>query len=159
MYDNSRINGAEVHDINLLGDVSTDNPQWKFNEIDGVDSMTYDAGTNAQTGELNINGQGNLNQTPGIADDLVPPSFTQVERLSSSQIDRQSESLLRPGQTMTTLYINDETKMFDLTDIFGFDRKVITPDIVNTEAVFVTGRSLDNTNVEVTMNITYVEQL
>ena len=32
----------------------------KFNEIDGVDSMTYDAGTNAQTGELNINGQGNL---------------------------------------------------------------------------------------------------
>ena len=159
MYDNSRINGAEVHDINLLGDVSTDNPQWKFNEIDGVDSMTYDAGTNAQTGELNINGQGNLNQTPGIADDLIPPSFTQVDRLSSSQIDRQSESLLRPGQTMTTLYINDETKMFDLSDIFGFDRKVITPDIVNTEAVFVTGRSLDNTNVEVTMNITYVEQL
>jgi len=49
--------------------------------------------------------------------------------------------------------------LFDLSDIFGFDRKVITPDIVNTEAVFVTGRSLDNTNVEVTMNITYVEQL
>ena len=159
MYDNSIVNGAEIHDINLLGDVSTDNPQWKVNQIDGADSITYDAGTNAQTGELNINGVGNINQTPGIADDLVPPSFTQVDRLSSSQIDRQSESLLRPGSTMTTLYINDETKLFDLSDIFGFDRKVITPDIVNTEAVFVTGRSLDNTNVEVTMNITYVEQL
>ena len=60
---------------------------------------------------------------------------------------------------MTTLYINDETKMFDLTDIFGFDRKVITPDIVNTEAVFVTGRALDGTNIDVTINITYVEQL
>ena len=159
MYDNSAVNGAEVHDINLLGDVSTDNPQWKFNQINGVDTTVYDAGTNAQTGELNINGVGNINQTPGIADDLVPPSFTQVNRLSSSQIDRQSESLLRPGQTTTTLYINDETKMFDLSDIFGFDRKVITPDIVNTEAVFITGRSLDNTNIDVTINITYVEQL
>ena len=159
MYDNSAINGAEVHDINLLGDVSTDNPQWKFNQINGVDTTVYDAGTNAQTGELNIDGVGNITQTPGIADDLVPPSFTQVSRLSSSQIDRQSESLLRPGQTTTTLYINDETKMFDLSDIFGFDRKVITPDIVNTEAVFITGRSLDNTNIDVTINITYVEQL
>ena len=159
MYDNSSINGAEVHDINLLGDVSTDNPQWKFNQINGVDTTVYDAGTNAQTGELNIDGVGNITQTPGIADDLVPPSFTQVSRLSSSQIDRQSESLLRPGQTTTTLYINDETKMFDLSDIFGFDRKVITPDIVNTEAVFITGRSLDNTNIDVTINITYVEQL
>ena len=159
MYDNSAVNGAEIHDINLLGDVSTFNPQWKINQIDGVDTINYDAGTNAQTGELNIDGVGNINQTPGIADNLVPPSFTQVNRLSSSQIDRQSESLLRPGQTMTTLYINDETKLFDLTDIFGFDRKVITPDIVNTEAVFVTGRSLDNSTIDVTMNITYVEQL
>ena len=159
MYDNSALNGAEIHDINLLGDVSTYNPQWKINQIDGVDAINYDAGTNAQTGELNIDGVGNINQTPGIADDLVPPSFTQVNRLSSSQIDRQSESLLRPGSTMTTLYINDETKLFDLTDIFGFDRKVITPDIVNTEAVFITGRSLDNSTIDVTMNITYVEQL
>ena len=159
MYDNSEIRGAEIHDVNLLGDISTMNPQWKINQIDGVDTGVYDAGANAQTGELNIDGVGNINQTPGIADELTPPAFTQVDRLSSSQIDRQSESLLRPGQTMTTLYINDETKMFDLSDIFGFDRKVITPDIVNTEAVFITGRSLDNTSIDVTMNITYVEQL
>ena len=159
MYDNSAVNGAEIHDINLLGDISTDNPQWKINQIDGSDTAVYDPSSNAQTGELNIDGVGNITQTPGIADDLVPPAFTQVDRLSSSQIDRQAESLLRPGQTTTTLYINDETKMFDLTDIFGFDRKVITPDIVNTEAVFITGRSLDNTNIDVTINITYVEQL
>ena len=159
LYDNSEIRGAEVHDINLLGDVSTDNPQWKINKIGGVSTGTYEAGANAQTGELDINGNGNQNQTPGIPDDLVPPAFTQVNRLSSSQVDRQSASLLRPGQTMTTLYINNETQMFDLTDIFGFDRKVITPDIVNTEAVFITGRSLDGTNIDVTINITYVEQL
>ena len=158
-YDNSEIRGAEIHDINLLGDVSTANPQWKINKIGGVSTGTYDAGANAQTGELDINGNGNQTQTPGIPDDLVPPAFTQVNRLSSSQVDRQSESLLRPGQTMTTLYINNETQMFDLTDIFGFDRKVITPDIVNTEAVFITGRSLDSTNIDVTINITYVEQL
>ena len=159
MYDRSRINGAEVHNIDLLGNLDTFNPQWRVNQIDGVDTASYDAGTNAQTGELNVNGQGNINQTPGIPDDLVPASFTQVDRLSSSQIDRQAESLLRPGQTTTTLYINDETKLFDLTDIFGFDRKVITPDIVNTEAVFITGRSLEPSNIDVTINITYVEQL
>ena len=129
------------------------------NQIGGSDTINYDAGTNAQTGELNIDGVGNITQTPGIPHDLTPPAFTQVDRLSSSLIDRQAESLLRPGQTMTTLYINDETKLFDLTDIFGFDRKVITPDIVNTEAVFITGRSLDNSTIDVTMNITYVEQL
>ena len=159
LYDNSELRGAEIHDINLLGDVSTYNPQWKVNKIGGVSTGTYEAGTNAQTGELDINGNGNITQTPGIPDDLVPPAFTQVNRLSSSQIDRQAESLLRPGSTMTTLYINDETQMFDLTDIFGFDRKVITPDIVNTEAVFITGRSLDGTNIDLTINITYVEQL
>jgi len=159
LYDSSVVYSGEIHDINLLGDVSTKNPQWKINQIDGVNSGTYNAGTNNQTGELDVNGNGSISQTPSGIDELVPPAFTQVNRLSSSQVDRQAESLLRPGNTMTTLYINDETKMFDLTDIFGFDRKVITPDIVNTEAVFVTGRALDGTNIDVTINITYVEQL
>ena len=121
--------------------------------------VDYSVGTNLQTGQLNVNNVGSKTQTPGGVDDLVPSAFTQVNRLSSSQIDKQGESLLIPGDNLTTLYINDETKTFDLTDVFGFDRKVITPDIVNTEAVYFVGRSLDGTSVDIQINLTYVEQL
>ena len=50
-------------------------------------------------------------------------------------------------------------KLFDLTDVFGSDRKVITPDITNTEAVYFVARSLSGVPVEIQINITYVEQL
>lgn len=159
LKDGATIYGAEVHDVDLLGKISTYNPQWKSNFIDGESSVSYDAGTNNQTGELNVNGVGTITQTPAGIDDLIPSAFSQVSRLSSSQIDRQGESLLRPGNTLTTLYINNETKTFDLSDVFGFDRKVITPDIVNTEAVYLVGKSLDNTAIDIQVNLTYVEQL
>ena len=159
MKDYAEVRGAELHNVDLLGNLSTSNPQWKYNFINGSESVTYNAGTNNQTGELNVNGVGSINQTPQGIDSLVPAAFQQVSRLSSSQIDRQGESLLRPGNTLTTIYINNETKTYDLTDVFGFDRKVITPDIVNTESVFLVGRSLDGTSVNLTLNLTYVEQL
>ena len=161
MRDNAQIRGAEVHNVDLLGNISTYNPQWKYNFIDGDAAVTYNAGTNNQTGEINVNGVGSINQTPSGIDELVPSAFTQVNRLSSSQIDRQGESLLRPGGALTTLYINNETKTFNLTDVFGFDRKVITPDILNTEAVYFVGRAI-GTNagpVTIRVNVTYVEQL
>lgn len=67
---------------------------------------------------------------------------------------------MRPGNTLTTLYINNETKTFDLTDVFGFDRKVITPDITNTEATYLIARSInESTPIDIQVNITYVEQL
>jgi len=161
LRDGANIRCAELHDIDLLGNVSTFNPQWKYNFIDGDAAVTYNAGTNLQTGELDVNGAGSITQTPAGIDDLVPSAFTQVSRLSSSQLDRQGESLLRPGNTLTTLYINNETKTFDLTDVFGFDRKVITPDILNTEAVYFVARALDPTGgpVSIKVNLTYVEQL
>jgi hypothetical protein len=161
MRDNGQIRGAEIHNVDLLGNISTYNPQWKYNFIDGNPTVTYNAGTNNQTGEINVNGVGSINQTPSGIDELVPSAFSQVNRLSSSQIDRQGESLLRPGSALTTLYINNETKTFNLTDVFGFDRKVITPDILNTEAVYFVGRAI-GTNagpVTIRVNVTYVEQL
>ena len=161
MRDNAQIRGVEIHNVDLLGNVSTFNPQWKYNFINGNPTVTYNAGTNNQTGEINADGVGSITQTPSGIDELIPSAFTQVSRLSSSQIDRQGESLLRPGSALTTLYINNETKTFDLTDVFGFDRKVITPDILNTEAVYFVGRAI-GTNagpVTIRVNVTYVEQL
>ena len=159
MRDKGKLLSLEVHNTDLLGNISTYNPEWKYTFKDSNPMVTYDAGTNLQTGQINANGVGSNNQTPNGIDELVPSAFSQVTRLSSSQIDKQGESLLRPGDNLTTLYINNETKTFDLTDVFGFDRKVITPDIVNTEAVFFVGRSLANQPVDIQVNLTYIEQL
>ena len=159
LRDQGKLLSLEVHNTDLLGNISTYNPQWKYTFKDSNAMVTYNAGSNVQTGQIDANGVGSNNQTPNGVDELVPSAFTQVTRLSSSQIDKQGESLLRPGDNLTTLYINNETKTFDLTDVFGFDRKVITPDIVNTEAVYFVGRSLANAPVDIQVNLTYVEQL
>ena len=170
MRDGARIRGAELHDIDELNNLSTQNPQWKrnFNQVintttgqfDPVDRTTYGLASSLATGQLNVNGVGDTIQNSNIPDDdVVPAAFQQVSRLSSSTIDTQGESILRPGSRLTTLYINNETKYFDLEDVFGFDRKVLTPDVVNTEAMFIVGRAIGNTAVDIEINITYVEQL
>jgi len=170
MRDNARIRSAELHDIDELGNLSTQNPQWKrnFNQVinpqsglfEGVDRTTYGLEDNLRTGQIDVNGVGDTVQSSIIPnDDVVPAAFQQVSRLSSATIDTQGEGILRPGDRLTTLYINNETKYFDLEDVFGFDRKVLTPDVVNTEAVFIVGRAIGNTAVDIEINITYVEQL
>jgi len=170
LRDNTEIRSTELHDIDSLGNLSTQQPQWKrvFNPVydpatgltETEDPTTYGLETNLRTGQLNVSGVGDLIQTSTVPpDDVVPAAFQQVSRLSSAQIDTQGSSILRPGNRLTTLYINNETKTFDLDDVFGADRKVITPDIVNTEAVFIVGRAIGNTSVDIQINITYVEQL
>ena len=170
MRDGAFIRAAELHDIDELNNLSTQNPQWKRNfdqnintttgQFDAVDRTTYGLPSPLQTGQLNVNGVGDSSQISNIPnDDVVPAAFQQVTRLSSANIDTQGESILRPGARMTTLYINNETKYFDLEDVFGFDRKVLTPDVVNTEAMFIVGRAIGNTAVDIEVNVTYVEQL
>ena len=170
LRDGSQIRAAELHDIDELNNLSTQNPRWKRNfdqvidketgNFDGVDRTTYGLPATLETGQLNVNGVGDSIQQSNIPDDdVVPAAFQQVSRLSSANIDTQGESILRPGGRQTTLYINNETKYFDLEDVFGFDRKVLTPDVVNTEAMFIVGRAIGNTAVDIDINITYVEQL
>ena len=159
MRDDAEMRSIELHDIDRFGNRSTFNPPWKYTFSDGNPMVSYSTGTNLQTGQLNASGVGSLRETPGPINTIVPAAFTQVTRLSSAQIDVQSDQLLRPGDNLTTIYINNETKKFDLTSFFGSDRKVITPDITNTEAVFLVGRSLSNTPVNVQVSLTYVEQL
>ena len=170
MRDGAFIRAAELHDIDELDNLSTQNPRWKRNfdqvidketgTFDGVDRTTYGLPATLETGQLNVNGVGDSIQQSNIGDDdVVPAAFQQVSRLSSANIDTQGESILRPGGRQTTLYINNETKYFDLEDVFGFDRKVLTPDVVNTEAMFIVGRAIGNTAVDIDINITYVEQL
>jgi hypothetical protein len=164
MRDEGGIRSAEIQDVDFQRNVTSFNPTWKVSQKTARDgtlfsTANYGVGSNLRTGQLNVNGVGSIQQTPSTIDGLNPSAFQEVDRLSSSRIDRQGESLLRPGDTLTTLYINNETKTFDLTDVFGSDRTVITPDITNTEAVYFVARSLSGTPVDIQINLTYVEQL
>jgi len=160
LRDRSQIRGAEITDIDFVGDRSAFNPEWKVNYIDDAPSINYAIDSNLRTGQINVDGIGSRIENPPIIDNLAPAAFTQVTRLSSTQLDKTGNSVLRPGNTLTTLYINNETKTFDLSDVFGSDRKVITPDITNTEATFLVARSInESTPIDIQVNITYVEQL
>ena len=164
MRDEGGIRSAEIQDVDFQRNVTSFNPTWKVSQKTARDgtlfsTANYGVGSNLRTGQLDVNGVGSIVQTPSTVDGLNPSAFQEVDRLSSARLDRQGESLLRPGDNLTTLYINNETKTFDLTDVFGSDRKVITPDITNTEAVYFVARSLSGTPVEIQINLTYVEQL
>ena len=162
--DGGGIRSAEIQDVDFQKNVTAFNPTWKVSQKTALDgtlfsTANYGVGSNLRTGQINANGVGSATQTPATIDGLIPSAFQEVDRLSSTRLDRQGESLLRPGDNLTTLYINNETKTFDLTDVFGSDRKVITPDITNTEAVYFVARSLSGVPVEIQINLTYVEQL
>ncbi len=162
--DEAGIRSAEIQDIDFQKNVTAYNPTWKVSQKTALDgtlfsTANYGIGSNLRTGQLDANGIGSVTQTPPTINGLSPSAFQELDRLSSTRIDRQGESLLRPGDNLTTLYINNETKTFDLTDVFGSDRKVITPDITNTEAVYFVARSLSGVPVEIQVNVTYVEQL
>ncbi len=161
MRDDAELRSVEISDTNFLGDITSYNPQWKVNNDANDNPMIdYTIETNLATGQLNANGVGSITASPTGLDSLKPSAFRQVDRLSSAKIDKNGNSVLRPGNNLTTLYINNETKTFDLTDVFGSDRKVITPDITNTEATYVVARSVGESNpIDIQVNITYSEQL
>ena len=83
-----------------------------------------------------------------------PSNFVEFNRLDSAQIDTQLQQPLRPGQIKTSVYIGEnETAEIDLDYIFGQDRSVITPGLLNSKATFITARSIaDAGEVQITIN-------
>ena len=70
--------------------------------LDGTlfSTVNYGVGSNLRTGQLDVNGIGSVTQTPSTIDGLSPSAFQEVDRLSSARLDRQGESLLRPGDNL-----------------------------------------------------------
>ena len=95
------------------------------------------------------------------ANDANPPThFTEVERLSGSEIDTQNVQTLRPTTSRDTLYVGaNSTLQIDMSKVFGTDRVVIAPDRNNAEATFITAKKIDagsSGTIEVSLN--YKEQ-
>lgn len=71
-------------------------------------------------------------------------NFVGISRLSSPLVDIDNEQELRPFIELDTFYVGaNETKIIDMKKTFGFDRKVITPDISNLESTFILARKID----------------
>lgn len=90
----------------------------------------------------------------------APTNYIEINRLSSSLIDKQNEQKLRPGTAIDTLFIGaNQTQEIDMSRIFGQDRNVITPDNNNIEATFIVAKKLDSGSAgEIQATLNFKEQ-
>lgn len=143
--DNARVNSIVITEQTEVK--STYNPRWYTSE-----GISVDAGTSIQVGPI-----GNTTTTSGDIT-LPPANFQEMERLSSASIDTQNLNQLRPYTVIDTFYVANQTKEIDLTSIFDFEKEIITPDLLNTEAVFFVARSKSGSDTNVQSTVTFIEQ-
>ncbi len=119
------------------------------------------------------------NLSPGFADksnvtlvsDLnvsssnAPSNFQSEDRLSSANYDTSTTNPVSTlGETLFSFYVGEnESVKFDLDNIFGADRKFLTPGLYNNKAIYFTVEPLEgldgnNENANVQMTVTTKEQ-
>lgn len=118
------------------------------------------------------------NLSPGFADksnvtlvsDLnvsssnAPSNFQSEDRLSSANYDTATTNPVNAGETLFSFYVGEnESVKFDLDNIFGADRKFLTPGLYNNKAIYFTVEPLEgldgnNQNANVQMTVTTKEQ-
>lgn len=92
-------------------------------------------------------------------DDLAPVNFISRNRVDSANVDTQLEQQLRPFNVLDSFYVGaNETKVIDLTNIYGPDRENITPDILNTEATFFIASTKEASSGVIQISLNTAEQ-
>jgi hypothetical protein len=138
MRDGARVNNITIDEADSVDKFSY-TPSWiksSGSSITVVNSGNSTEGINASTG---------LFQSGGVASQGSPSAnFVDRYRLDSAQVDTQLQQPLRPGEIRTSFYVGaNETNDFDLKHVFGQDRYVITPGLVNSKATFITAKALN----------------
>jgi hypothetical protein len=92
----------------------------------------------------------------GLSSNILSPSaFQSDDRTSSIRFDTQTLNPLRPGVTIYSFYIAaDKPEQFDLSNIFGRDRKGLARGLLNNQAIFLTASAVDGVstgNIEMTL--------
>jgi len=91
--------------------------------------------------------------------DLSPINFTPQNRLDSATIDNQNSQRLRPVSVKDSFYIGEnETLIYDLDNIYNFDREVVVPNIFDTEATFFLASTTDQASGEIQLTLNTAEQ-
>lgn len=106
-----------------------------------------------------INQSTGLFESGGLSSQGEPSTnFVEEKRLDSALVDTQLRQPLRPGEIRSSFFVgDDETNEFDLSHVFGQDRYVITPGLLNAKAVFVIAKTLTDAG-EIQINLTSKEQ-
>jgi hypothetical protein len=91
--------------------------------------------------------------------DLAPVNFVSESRLDGAALDTEVEQALRPFEVVDTFFIGaNETRKIDLTNVFGADRESITPDLLNLEATFVVGQTIESSSGTIQLSLNTSEQ-
>jgi hypothetical protein len=96
----------------------------------------------------------------GLSSDVLSPSaFISEDKQSSIRFDTQTLNPLRPGVNIYSFFIAANIPaQFDLSNIFGRDRKGLARGLLNNQAVFLTASSVDGSTGNIEMTLTAKEQ-
>lgn len=138
MMDGAKLNNIILEELYAESKVAK-TPQWLIAEGSSVDIV--------------LSGGSTLDRTPS--------NFADKDRLSSIRFDSSCEQPLRPGKEITQLLIaENETRKFDLSNIFNYDRKKITTGLYNDRAYYFTVEPIGtgNTGGTIRLALTVKEQ-
>ena len=94
-----------------------------------------------------------------IADGSPPASFNSNTRSSGLRFDTKLLNPLRKGTVIHSVYVDANKPMqFDLSNIFGIDRKTLARGMINNIATFFTATSVDGGQGQIEMTLTSKEQ-
>jgi hypothetical protein len=129
MRDNARINNVTITEFYPDGTSNAFSPEWITN--DKVDIIP----------------------SGGSQPGLPAENYTSEKRLESTSIDTGLRQPLRPYKVKDTVYVAPNTiKEISLENIYGPDRTVITPGLLNIKSTFFVAKSLEDNSTN-TVNI------
>lgn len=151
LRDGARVNNITVDEFDLVSQFSytpvwirtADSPLILVNSGSGS-QITSPDGSVSWSGIERINPTTGLFESGGTSVSGAPSAnFVEQFRLDSAQVDTQLQQPLRPGEIRTSFYVGEnETNEFRLDHVFGADRNVLTPGLLNVGATFIVVKSL-----------------
>ena len=150
--DKSEVESIVVEEL-LSNDVRTHQPDWLTSS--GVEIVNKNVTYN--NNGIAIVQQTDVTKAPGL--------FLEEKRLSGFRYDTQTTQPLKAPdyKVIYSLYIGkNDTEIINLNNVFGADRKIITPGLLNNRAYYITATALETLppgeTAEIEMTITMKEQ-
>lgn len=109
--------------------------------------------TNSDEGNLIVNSGGSTQAN-------APSNFLDTGRLSSARFDTQTQQPLRPGNTIYSFFVGENSsELLDLSSIFGPDRRIIRPGTLNNLGTFFVASPIEGLVGNIEASLTLKEQI
>jgi hypothetical protein len=141
MHNDARVNSIVVEEI-TADSVSVKTPSF----------ITAESGATLGASGITLGGQAITGGSPSSA-------FNSSNRSSGLRFDTQLLNPLRKGTVIHSLFVDANKPMqFDLSNIFGIDRKTLARGMINNTATYFTANTLDSSTGQIEMTLTAKEQ-